>query len=86
MERQHGVEFEVCPVAGHNQHGHVDCVIRSLQASFIDSGLLTKRYTATTLKRLAKLIENNYNNLPIGYHRLTQDLLLLSMFICVILF
>ena len=24
MERQHGVEFEVCPVAGHNQHGHVD--------------------------------------------------------------
>ena len=68
MERQHGVEFEVCPVTGHNQHGHVDCVIRSLQASFNDSGLLTKRYTATTLQRLAKLIENNYNNLPLGYH------------------
>ena len=30
------------------QHGHVDCVNRSLQASFNDSGLLTKRYTATT--------------------------------------
>jgi hypothetical protein len=24
LERQHGVEFEVCPLAGHNQHGHVD--------------------------------------------------------------
>ena len=68
MERQHGVEFEVCPVAGHNQHGHVDHVIRSLQESFNDSGMLTKRYFATTLQRLAKLIENNFNNLPLGYH------------------
>ena len=68
MERKHGVEFEVCPVTGHKQHGHVDPVIRSLQESFNDSGMLTKRYTTTTLQRLAKLIENNYNNLPLGYH------------------
>jgi hypothetical protein len=47
MERQHGVEFEVCL--------SLDRVIRSLQVSFIGSRLLTKRYTATTLQRLAKL-------------------------------
>ena len=41
-----------------------------MQESFNDSGLLTKRYTATTLQTLAKLIENNYNNLPLGYHYL----------------
>jgi hypothetical protein len=42
-------------------------VIRSVQESFNDSGLLTKRNTATTLQTLVKLIENN-NNLPLGYN------------------
>ena len=69
LERQNGIEFEVCPVAGHNQHGHVERVIRSVQESFNDYGLLTQRYNATTLQTLAKLVENNYNNLPLGYHR-----------------
>ena len=68
LERKHGFEFEVCLVAGHNQHGHVDHVIHGVQESFNDSGLLTKRYTATTLQTLAKLIENNYNNPQLGYH------------------
>ena len=65
LERQHGVDFKVCPVTGHD---HVERVIRSVQESFNDCGLLTKRYTATTLQTLAKLVENNYNNLPFGYH------------------
>ena len=55
-------------VSGHNQHGHVGRVINSVQESFNDCGLLTGRYTATTLQTLAKLVENNYNNLPLGYH------------------
>ena len=55
LERQHGIDFEVCPVAGRNQHGHVERVIRSVQESFNDCGLLTKRYTATTLQTLAEL-------------------------------
>ena len=29
---------------------------------------MSKRYTATTLQTLDKLIENNYYNLPLGYH------------------
>jgi hypothetical protein len=68
LKREHGIEFEVCPVAGHNQHGHVERVIRSVQESFNDCGLLTKRYNATSLQTLAKLVENQYNNLPLGYH------------------
>ena len=68
LERQFGIEYEVCPVSGHNQHGHVERVIRSVQESFKDSGLLTGRYTATSLQTLAKVIENTYNNLPLGYH------------------
>ena len=39
LKRQLGIEYELCPVGGHNQHGHVERVIRSVQESFKDSGL-----------------------------------------------
>ena len=68
LERKYGMEFEVCPVQGHNMHGMVERIIRSLQESFTDSGLLAGRYHATGLQTLAKLVENQYNNLPLGYH------------------
>jgi hypothetical protein len=60
LERQYGVDFEVSPVLSQKQHGHMERVIRSVQEPFNDCGLLTKRYTATTLQTLAKLVENNY--------------------------
>ena len=55
LERHHRVK---CRVVGHNQHGHVERGIRSVQESFNNCGLLTKRYwyTATTLQTLAKII------------------------------
>ena len=68
LERKYGVEFKVCPVQGHNVHGQVERVIRSVQESFTDSGLLNARYHATGLQTLCKIIENQYNNLPLGYH------------------
>ena len=66
LKREHGNEFEECPLAGHNQHGHVERVIHSVQESFNNCGLLTKRYNATSLQTLAKLVENQCNNLPLG--------------------
>ena len=68
MERKYGLEFEVCPVQGHNMHGQVERVIKSVQESFEDSWLLTERYHATGLQTLCKVVENQYNNLPLGYH------------------
>ena len=64
-----GIDFELCPVSGHNAHGHVERVIRSVQESFDDAGFQTKRYTATGLHTLVKLVENSYNALPLGYHQ-----------------
>ena len=49
LEKKHGIEFEVCPVQGHNMHGQVERVIKSVQESFKDSGLLSERYHATTV-------------------------------------
>ena len=69
LERQHGIDFGLCPVSGHNAHGHVERIIGSVQESFGDAGLGLKRYHATDLQTLAKLIENSYNSLPLGYHQ-----------------
>ena len=49
-------------------HGQVERVIKSVQESFQDSGLLTGRYHSTGLQTLCKIVENQYNNLPLGYH------------------
>ena len=62
-------QFALCPMGGHNAHGHVERIIRSVQESFADAGLGLKRYHATDLKTLAKLIENSYNALTLGYHQ-----------------
>ena len=68
LHRVRGVKFELCAVSGHDRHGHVERVIRSIQESFDDVGLKNKILHATGLQTLCKLVEMQYNNLPIGYH------------------
>ena len=67
MYQEKGIRFEVCSVGGHNEHGLVERVIRSLQDSMEESGLRNQRLTATGLQTLCKLVENDYNNLPMGF-------------------
>ena len=69
VRRAYGIDFEICPVGGHNAHGQVERVIRSVQESFDEAGFQTRNYTATALQTLAKLVENQYNALPLGYHQ-----------------
>ena len=69
LSKKYGLEFGLCPVSGHNAHGQVERVIRSVQESFDEAGFQTRRFTATSLQTLAKLVENSYNNLPLGYHQ-----------------
>ena len=69
LDEKFGIDFEICPVGGHNAHGQVERVIRSIQESFDDAGFQTKRYSATALQTLCKLVENQYNSLPLGYHQ-----------------
>ena len=65
--REKGIQMEVCSVGGHNEHGLVERIIRSLQESLDESGLRNQRLTATGLQTLSKLVENDYNNLPAGF-------------------
>ena len=68
LHRERGIKFELCSVSGHDKHGHVERVIRSIQESFEDSGMKNKILHATGLQTVCKLVESQYNNLPIGYH------------------
>ena len=67
LHREYGITFTLCPVGGHNQHGQVERVIRSLQQGLDDCGLKKERLHATGLQTLCKIVENTYNSLPIGY-------------------
>ena len=64
---EHGIVFTTCPVGGHNVHGHVERVIKSVQELLEEGGVKNKRLHATGYQTLLKLVENNYNSLPLGY-------------------
>ena len=68
LYREKKINFSLCPVTGHDRHGHVERVIRSVQESFDECGLKDKIIHATGLQTMCKLVENQYNNLPLGYH------------------
>ena len=67
LHRQHGITFDTCSVGGHDSHGHVERVIKSLQQGLDDCGLKEQRLHAMGLQSLCKLVENSYNSVPIGY-------------------
>ena len=67
LHTEYGIEFSICPVSGHNQHGQVERKIRSIQDSLKEAGFQNKRLHATGFQTLLKLIENQLNNFPLGY-------------------
>jgi hypothetical protein len=67
LHSEKGIIFDVCPVSGHNMHGQVERTIRSIQESLNDCGIKKLRLHATSLQTLLKLVENTYNNAPLGY-------------------
>ena len=67
LHKEKGIIFDVCPVSGHNMHGQVERVIRSIQESLTDCGVQNLRLHATSLQTFLKLVENTYNNAPLGY-------------------
>ena len=64
---EYGIVFTTCPVGVHSAHGHVERIIKSMQEMLDACGVKTKRLHATGLQTVLKLVENNYNSLPLGY-------------------
>ena len=67
LHKEKGIVFDVCPVSGHYQHGQVERVIKSVQESLEDCGVKNLRLHATGLQTFLKLVENTYNNAPLGF-------------------
>ena len=65
--KEHGIICEVAPVSGHNFTGLVERKIRTVQDAFQKIDLENKRLHATGLQTLAKLVENDINNVPLGF-------------------
>ena len=67
MQKERSVKFRTCPVSGHNFHGLVERRIRTVQECLEESGFANLKFHATGLQTTLKLIENDINNLPMGY-------------------
>ena len=65
--KERGIRCEVAPVSGHNFTGLVERKIRTAQEVFEKVGLKNKRLHSTGLQTVAKLVENEMNNLPLGF-------------------
>ena len=65
--KEKGIQCKVSPVAGHNFTGLIERKILTVQQCFEKIGLKSRRLHATGLQTFAKLVENNLNNLPMGF-------------------
>ena len=67
LSKERGIKFRTCPVSGHNFHGSVERKIKSVQECLDKIDISNMRLHATGLQTALKLIENDLNNLPLGY-------------------
>merc|ERR1711867_42158 len=67
VHKEKGIRFRTCPVSGHNYHGLVEVKIRTVQECLEGCDLSKLRLHATGLQTLLKLVENDMNNLPMGF-------------------
>ena len=74
LQKEKGIRFKTTPVSGHNYHGAVERKIRSVQECLEKSEIDKQCVHATGLQTIAKLIENDLNNPPLGFSYSSQRL------------
>ena len=67
LMRERGLYFQTCLPQGHYSHGRIERRIRMIQETLERSKLRNSRNTATGWQTIAKLIEREVNNVPLGY-------------------
>ena len=73
LNREYGIQFEVCPVGGHNFHGRVERKIRTVKESLLKS-VHNVRLSILEWETLCAEISNSINNLPIVIENETDEL------------
>lgn len=73
LHRDVKVEFDVCPVNGHNMHGKVERKIREIKSS-INKIAHNERLSILQWETIVAEIANNINDLPLALGNVTSDL------------
>ena len=73
LHREVSVDFDTCPVGGHNMHGKVERKIRDVRAS-LEKSVHNERFSILQWETLLCEISNSINDMPIGYTNYSNDL------------
>ena len=73
LHKEVGVEFQCCPVGGHNFHGLVERKIRHVKES-LERSLIGKRLSILQWETSVTQIANCINDLPFATMNATADL------------
>ena len=73
LNREYGIEFEVCPVGGHNFHGKVERKIRTVKETLCKS-VQNVKLSTIEWETLCAEIGNTVNNLPVVIGNETSEL------------
>ena len=68
-----GVEFQICPVGGHNFHGKVERKIKAIRES-IEKSMQNERLSILQWETLASQVSNSINDMPIALTNAIADL------------
>lgn len=72
LYRDVNVNFEVCPVGGHNMHGKVERMIKEVNVS-ISKIASNERLSLMQWETIGAKIANSINNLPLALGSITSD-------------
>lgn len=72
LHKDVGVEFNTCPVGGHNFHGKVERKIKEINLS-IEKAISNQRLSLLQWETLSAMIANSINNLPIAIRNEVSD-------------
>ena len=67
------VEYEICPVGGHNMHGKVERKIKSIRES-LEKTIVNERLSILQWETIGSQIANSINDLPISLGSIISDL------------
>ena len=73
LNRDQGIEFDTCPVGGHNYHGKVERKIRTVR-EVLEKTVHKARLSVLEWETLCSEIANSINDLPIAIGNETEDL------------
>ena len=67
LSRERGIIFETCVSQGHESHGKIEAKIKTIQESLERSGIKNRRLNSMGWQTIAKAVEHEVNNIPLGY-------------------